>query len=247
MSSSIKSKKGYTLITGATSSLGEEVGRRRATTDQLLLHGRDLDALEALAAELSAHTDVRIWCCDFKNPERVHSEFLRLLDQDDLRIEHVVHAAGYLKILPLRSFELVDTMTIFNVNVFSIIEILRVLARKPHREQLRSVVVMSALFSKFGDRGNAIYSASKGALNSLVKGLAVEFPQTRFNSLILGAVRTRMTNHLFVDGADSQRFARYLLGTGNPSQVADGVDFLLKETLWMTGQELFLDGGASIA
>ena len=247
MSSTTKIEKGYTLITGATSSLGEEVARRRSATDQLLLHGRDLDALETLASELRAHTDVKIWCCDFGNPALLHGEFLRLLEQDNLRVERVVHAAGYLKILPLRSFELIDTMTIFNVNVFSIIEILRVLARKPYREQLRSVVVMSALFSKFGDKGNAVYSASKGALNSLVKGLAVEFPQTRFNSLILGAVRTRMTNHLFLPGAVSQRFARYLLGTGNPSEVADGVDFLLKETLWMTGQELFLDGGASIA
>ena len=102
-------------------------------------------------------------------------------------------------------------------------------------------------FSKFGDKGNAVYSSSKGALNSLVKGLAVEFPKTRFNSLILGAVRTRMTEHLFEAGSDPSRFARYILGTGQPSAVADAVDFLLKEDLWMTGQEVFLDGSASVA
>jgi hypothetical protein len=37
------------------------------------------------------------------------------------------------------------------------------------------------------------------------------------------------------------------LGTGNTSQVSDTVDFLFSENLWMTGQEVFLDGGASIA
>jgi 3-oxoacyl-[acyl-carrier protein] reductase len=247
MSSPAGNKAGYTLITGATSTIGAEVARRRSSTDRLLLHGRDMQALDALAAELDAVTEVRTWCRDLASPEGLHAEFLQLLEPGDIHVERVVHVAGHLKLLPLRSFELVDTMAIFNVNVFSIIEILRVLARKPHRENLRSVVLLSALFSKFGDKGNAVYSSSKGALNSLIKGLAVEFPQTRYNALILGAVRTRMTEHLFSQGGDSQRFARYLLGTGCPNDVADAIDFLFKDGLWMTGQEIFLDGGASIA
>jgi len=247
MSSRAGSKTGYTLITGATSTIGVEVARRRSTTDRLLLHGRDMQALDALASELRAFTEVRIWCRDLASSEGLHEEFRQLLEPGDIHVERVVHAAGHLKILPFRSIELSDTMAIFNVNFFSIVEILRVLARKPHREHLNSVVLLSAFFSKFGDKGNAVYSSSKGALNSLIKGLAVEFPQTRYNTLILGVVRTRMTEHLFSQGENAHRFSRYLLGTGRPSDVADAVDFLLKEDLWMTGQEIFLDGGASIA
>jgi 3-oxoacyl-[acyl-carrier protein] reductase len=247
MYSLAESKTGYTLITGATSTIGADVARRRSATDRLLLQGRDMKALEVLALELGQVTEVMTWCRDLVNPNGLHGEFLQLLERNDIRVERVVHAAGHLKILPFRSIELADTMDIFNVNVFSIIEMLRVLARKPHRECLKSVVLLSAFFSKFGDKGNAIYSSSKGALNSLIKGLAVEFPQTRYNSLILGAVRTRMTEHLFAQGEDKQRFSRYLLGTGRPSDVTDAIDFLLQEALWMTGQEVFLDGGASIA
>lgn len=242
-----KDGSSYTLVTGATSTLGSEIARRRASTDCLLLHGRDFEALNKLACELSRITDVKVWCRDLSNSEGLHSEFLELLETSNIHVERVVHAAGHLKILPLRSFELQETLSIFNVNVFSIIEILRVLARKSHREHLRSVVLLSAYFSKFGDKGNAVYSSSKGALNSLVKGLAVEFPKTRFNSLILGAVRTRMTEHLFEKVAEDSRFERYILGVGKPCVVADTVDFLLKDDLWMTGQEVFLDGGASIA
>ncbi len=245
MFSPAKNKIGYTLITGATSTIGSEVARSRAATDYLLLHGRDRSALEVLASELRITTEVKIWCRDLANLEGLHGEFLQLLERDGLRIERVIHAAGTFKILPLRLFELTDTMAIYSVNVFSIIEILRVLARKPYRDELLSVVVLSALVSKFGDKGNAIYSSSKGALNSLVKGLAVEFPQTRFNALILGAVRTHMTEHLFSDGDGAQKFSRYTLGTGTPADVADAIDFLLRDGLWMTGQEIFLDGGAS--
>jgi len=247
MSSPAGSKTGFTLITGATSSIGMEVARRRSSSDRLLLHGRDMEALDALGTELRVFTEVRTWCRDLASPEGLHSEFLQLLERGNIRVNRVVHAAGHLKILPFRSLELVDTMAIFNVNLFSIIEILRVLARKPYREHLDSVVLLSALFSKFGDKGNAVYSSSKGAINSLVKGLAVEFPHTRYNSLILGAIRTRTTEHLFSQGENTSLFSRYLLGTGDPSDVADAVDFLLKEGLWMTGQEVFLDGGASIA
>ena len=242
-----ESEGGYTLITAATSTLGSEVARRRAATDRLLLHGRDEVALKALADALSAFTDVKIWCHDLAKPEGLHENFKGLIQKEGINIKRVVHAAGYLKILPFRAFKLTDTMAIYSVNVFSIIEILRVLTSKPHRNELHSVVFMSALFSKFGDRGNAIYSSAKGALNSLIKGLAVEFPKTRVNALILGAVRTRMTEHLFTDGVDLQRFTRYILGTGRPKNVADAIDFLLQEDLWMTGQEMFLDGGASIS
>lgn len=247
MSAVTKSNVGYTLITGATSTIGLEVARRRAATDHLLLHGRDVIALADLASQLQASTVVKTWCRDLTQPDGLHEEFMQLLDREDIQINKVVHAAGHLKIQPFRSFKLQDTMDIYSVNVFSIIEIIRVLTRKPYRNNLRSVVLLSALFSKFGDKGNAVYSSSKGALNSLVKGLAVEFPQTRFNALILGAVRTKMTEHLFGPGADPTRFERYILGTGEPEMVADAIDFLLHENLWMTGQEMFLDGGASIA
>jgi 3-oxoacyl-[acyl-carrier protein] reductase len=247
MSSKTKNDNGFTLITGATSSIGRAVARSCAKRGNLLLHGRDADALDRFAAEIGGANEIKVWRKDLGELEGLNEAFLTMLDQEDIQITKVVHAAGYLKILPFRSFKFQDTMSIFNVNVFSIIEILRGLACKPHRDHLKSVVMISAYYSKFGDKGNAVYSSSKGALNSLIKGLAVEFPQTRFNSIILGAVHTKMTEHLFHADADSKRFERYLLGTGNPDQVADAVDFLLKDTLWMTGQEIFLDGGASIA
>ena len=247
MLSQIEDRNSYTLITGATSSIGMAVARSCAKKSNLLLHGRDAKALARFAAEIGDAKEIKVWCRDLGKIDGLNEEFLKMLDQEGIQVTKVVHAAGHLKILPFRSFKFQDTLNIFSVNVFSIIEILRGLACKPHRDHLKSVVMISAFFSKFGDKGNAVYSSSKGALNSLIKGLAVEFPQTRFNSIILGAVRTKMTEHLFEPDSDSKRFDRYILGTGSPDQVADTVDFLLNDTLWMTGQEIFLDGGASIA
>tara|TARA_E500000178_G_scaffold314630_1_gene333022 strand:+ start:293 stop:1018 length:726 start_codon:yes stop_codon:yes gene_type:complete len=237
----------YTLITGATSSIGMDIAHNRANTDNLLLHGRDLDALSKLANEISTTNNIKIWCFDFTDINELHNDFSRMLENENIKINKVVHAAGHLKIMPFRAFKYNDTLDIFSINVFSIVEIIRVLTKKAHKEHLESVVMISAFFSKFGDKGNAIYSSSKGALNSIVKGLAAEFSHARFNVIILGAVRTKMTEHLFEANSDMKRFDRYILGTGNTNQVSVTVDFLLSENLWMTGQEVFLDGGASIA
>jgi 3-oxoacyl-[acyl-carrier protein] reductase len=239
--------KTFTLITGATSSIGKEIARNRCKTDNLVLHGRNMDALSNLASELGSVKDIKVWCHDFKKIDELHRDFTQMLDIGGIKVSKVVHAAGYLKIMPFRALKLEDTLDIFSVNVFSIIEILRVLTCKAHKDNLESVVMMSAFFSKFGDRGNAVYSSSKGALNSLIKGLAVEFPHARFNAIILGAVRTKMTEHLFDASSDMNRFNRYVLGTGTTDHVSDAVDFLLSDNLWMTGQEIYLDGGASIA
>lgn len=247
MYSPIKNSNQYTLITGATSSIGLAIATRRASTDNLLLHGRDADSLADLAIKLNAITNVKVWCRDLTIADGLYEEFSQMLDKEAITIERVVHAAGYLKILPFRLFSLHETLKIFSINTFSLVEIIRVLTTKKHRDNLKSVVILSALFSKFGDKGNAIYSSSKGALNSLIKGLAVEYPHVRFNSLILGAVRTKMTEHLFDAGIDQARFARYVLGIGQVKQVSDAIDFLLNDSLWMTGQEVFLDGGASIS
>lgn len=240
------SAQGFTLITGATSSIGMELALERCKGENLLLHGRDYQKLMELSDSLSTRFKILIWVYDLSKVDSLYEDFRKFVSSQDIVVERVVHAAGQLKILPFRAVKLVDTQSIYNVNVFSIIEILRVLTSKEYRRSLQSVVFLSAFFSKFGDKGNAIYSSSKGALNSLVKGLAVEFPGTRFNSIILGAVRTKMTDHLFVSGADKSRFDRYILGTGSPRDVTNAINFLLDPSLWMTGQEMFLDGGASI-
>ena len=56
MSLLTRAEPGYTLVTGATSTLGAEIAHRRALTDRLLIHGRDPDALEELAIELLDNT-----------------------------------------------------------------------------------------------------------------------------------------------------------------------------------------------
>ena len=79
--------------------------------------------------------------------------------------------------------------------------------------------------------------------------LAVELaPNVRVNSVLPGAVRTRMTEGIFANAEVVERMkGQYPLGLGNPANIADAVAFLLSEKAsWITGQQVTVDGGATI-
>ena len=137
-----------------------------------------------------------------------------------------------------------------DVNFMSAVQIVRVLIRKKVNEkQLRGIVFVSSTASQFGARGMSLYCASKGALDAFMRALAVELaPGVRVNSVLPGAVRTKMTDTMLADEALRDRMdASYPLGIGGPSDVASAIDFLLSDAArWITGQQIVVDGGRTV-
>jgi NAD(P)-dependent dehydrogenase (short-subunit alcohol dehydrogenase family) len=72
-------------------------------------------------------------------------------------------------------------------------------------------------------------------------------PKVRVNSILPGAIRTKMTNHLFENETHMAGFRnKYLLGEGSAKDISNMVLFLLSNNAsWITGQNYFVDGGAS--
>jgi short-subunit dehydrogenase len=247
MSLPIKSK--YLLITGATSDIGTAIARKLSGTHNLLLHGRDRVKLEELAEDILSGNEIKIWVQDLSDCDSIASNLSALLSQLDIEVSDFVHCAGMVRILPLKNFRSDYYKEIFSVNFYSAVEIVKILIRKPNVQALRNILFISAYFSKFGDKGNSIYAATKGAIDSFVKSLAVELaPSVRVNSVLPGAIRTKMTGHLFEEEQYMQNFyKRYLLGEGSCSDIAEMVSFLLSSSAkWITGQNMMVDGGASI-
>ena len=247
MSSQIKSK--YILITGATSDIGQAIATILSSNQyNLILHGRNRVKLEAVLAKLETKTQIVLWCQDLNLVDEVQSSFVSFIDREDIIISGFVHCAAAIRILPIRNFRLDYSREIFNVNVFSSIEIIKTLVKKFNIEHLSNIIFISAYFSKYGDKGNSIYAASKGAIDSLVKSLAVELaPRVKVNSILPGAVKTKMTAHLFEDPSYMKEFnKKYLLGEGSSTDIANMVSFLLSpQSSWITGQNFQVDGGAS--
>ena len=172
---------------------------------------------------------------------------LDLLKRHDAAVDEYVHFAGITKLVPLKTVSISDIDLIFNVNLFSILEIIKALLKKSNDKALNSIVLISSLASARGEAGNSIYAASKGAINSLVYSLARELaPQIRINALMPGAVETPMTKVTLSEEFIADTLKDTPLGWVSQQDVVDYVEFLLSnKARRITGQTLFIDGGRS--
>lgn len=243
----IADKCRYTLITGASSGIGAECAIKLSQNRKIVLVGSNATRLEEVRSRCANPEHHIIWCSDFAAEQSSISQSLTsLIKTNNIVIDEYVHCAGMTKLLPIKDFQRVYVDQIFNVNFFSIVEILRVLLKKVNDKSLKNVVLLSALVSIRGNIGNSIYAASKGAINSLVCSLSLELaPAVRINALLPGYVDTPMSANLNPEYLSMLSKATPL-GCGKPQDVVNLVEFLLSEqSSWITGQLINIDGGLS--
>lgn len=239
----------YTLITGASSGFGRCIAQRLAPSRRLVLSDIYAGKLEAVRTTLEAPERHLLWPRDLSQLDGIGEELASLLATKGIGIEHFIHSAGVYGIQFVRANEMAFVARLFNVNLFSTMEIIRPLVQKRvNKGALRSITFISSINSRLGAKGHYVYAASKGALNAQSLSLAVELaPAVRVNTVLPSVVRTEMNEELFAnpDFVASMR-ATHLLGLGRAEDVADAVEFLISDRArWITGQEIVVDGGRS--
>jgi 3-oxoacyl-[acyl-carrier protein] reductase len=111
-----------------------------------------------------------------------------------------------------------------------------------------SVINMSSIASK-GSAQAAIYSGTKGAVDAITRGLAVELGprKIRVNAIAPGEVETEGTYSAGIIGSDFEKamLARTPLGrVGQPADIARVAVFLASDdSAWLTGERLAAAGG----
>ncbi|HVF68951.1 MAG TPA: SDR family oxidoreductase, partial [Xanthomonadales bacterium] len=116
------------------------------------------------------------------------------------------------------------------------------------------IVSISSTAASFGISGMATYSASKGGVSSLIRSIAIQYASVglRANAISPGLIDTQMAyvdrpqpvtkvvGDIIEDGYPIKRI-------GKPEDIANAALFLASDqSSWITGQELFVDGGFSI-
>jgi NAD(P)-dependent dehydrogenase (short-subunit alcohol dehydrogenase family) len=236
----------YTLITGASSGIGRSIAQKLAHSRKLILAGRSAERLEAVRSTCEAPEQHLLWVRDLSRLDGIGEELASLLAAKEIGVDHFVHSAGLIGIQYARAVEMAFVTQLFNVNLFSAMEIIRSLVQKrTNKGALRSITFISSIASRMGASGYSIYAASKGAVNAMCVSLAVELaPAVRVNAVLPGSIQTEMTRENF---ANADFAALSPLGLGRPEDVADAVEFLASDRArWITGQEIVVDGGRSI-
>ncbi|NGO75857.1 SDR family oxidoreductase [Streptomyces sp. YC504] len=115
------------------------------------------------------------------------------------------------------------------------------------RESRGSVVMIGSVSGQRPSPGSAAYGAAKAGLANLAASMAVEWaPEVRVNTLVLGMVRTELTELHYGDEAGVAAVAATVpLGRlAEPSDVGEAAVFLASSrAAYVSGASLLLHGG----
>lgn len=115
-----------------------------------------------------------------------------------------------------------------------------------------SIIFFSSIAGSFGEVGKSTYGMTKAALLNLAKHLACELAKKkiRVNAVSPGAICTPINMNLPHMKDPEKRAAleaQHLLGLGETTDIANACVYLLSDaSRWVTGTNLFVDGGFSV-
>lgn len=240
--------RAYTLITGASSGMGSYCAERLSDSHNLILSGSNSDKLSATLSRCQNKEKHLVWVYDLaKDKNSIGTTLVEFLKENDAVVDNFIHFAGLTQILPLKSFSIENIDKLFNVNLFSAIEIIKTLLKLVNKKTLSNIVMISGIVTVRGDIGNSIYASTKGAINSLVYSLARELaPKVRVNAVMPGLIDTPMAQGIDEKFREDV-WNRIPLGKGEPSDIVNYVEYLISDKArWITGQTALVDGGQSL-
>lgn len=246
--------KNIFLVTGATSGIGKGVALElNKLGAKVIAVGRNIEKLEELKSIAHEPNNIILEVKDLCSYSGLDKWTLSL-SKTHGKLKGLVLSAGIQQTIPISSPNSIEKgKELFDINYFSSMQIAKGFCdRRVNKGIGSSIVFLSSIASFRGNSGLVSYSASKGALNSAVKSLAIEVSKfnIRVNAILPGFVMTEMIES-WKDTHSKQYIEdinnRYPLGIGSVDDVVNPILFLLSEkSKWITGSELVVDGGGSL-
>lgn len=234
------------LVTGASSGIGRgictDISKMGATVHLLARNeqrlNETLQQMEGVGHQLHQ--------VDICNKEGV----IELIDSLP-PLDGVVLCAGIIKTMPVKNISEDALEEIFNTNIMADIRMVSRMLKKKKLKKGASVVFISSVSTFNVKVGNSLYSATKGAVNSFAKAMALEVSKQsmRVNCIQPGFVPSSILSSGAIEEDAFLKFyaERHPLGFGTPSDIANGCIYLLSDaSRWVTGSIFTLDGGYTL-
>lgn len=245
----------HALVTGGASGIGE------ATVKELVRAGAfvwvadiNVTAAEALADQVGSAKAIHL---DVTSPDSIAAAMAHIE-----RLDILVNNAGIGLVGSIENTEPADFDRLFNVNVRSVYLVTRaflplLFAATKYHEAAGTIVNIGSVSGMVGIKQRFAYCMTKGAVLSMTRQLAVEYPKTlRVNAVCPGTVQTP-----FVEGylekfhkhnkeeTRAELRARQPVGRlGQPEEVASLVRYLASdEAAFVNGSLMTIDGGWTAA
>lgn len=165
------------------------------------------------------------------------------------RFDGLVHCAGTSYTMPIRATSEDLYRKIFALNQDAAYWLTKGFRHRLHHNDNGSIVIISSVAGMVGTAGLSAYSASKGAIISFARSVAIELvaDKIRVNVISPALVATPLFEE-YASGVPEEnrkrKEAAHPMGIGIPEDVAHATIFLLSDaSRWVTGINLPVDGG----
>jgi len=231
------------LVTGGASGIGRAIVERLAEDG---FHVIILDLARERSDELLAALIAKGQKGESRTVDITDEAAVRALIAELPPLDVLVNNAGILKDQPFESCTAADFRRTYEVNVIAAF-ILTQAAVAKMRPGAKVVNIASRAY--LGARNQIDYAASKGAVVSFTRALAMEVIKRGIlvNAVAPGLIDTPMLRGFTPDRIAAQLALQPTGKAGRPEDIANAVAFLAApRTDFITGQVLFVDGGKSL-
>jgi gluconate 5-dehydrogenase len=239
------------LITGSSGGIGLALARALGQAGaQLVLNGRSSDKLLSTAQLLrSEGLSVQTCAFDVTDSTAVQAA-VTSLESSGQTIDILVNNAGMQIRNPLHEFADADWHTLMKTNLDSVFYVSKAVAQGMIGRKQGKIINICSVQSELGRPGIAPYTASKGAVKMLTKGMAIDWGPhgLNVNGLGPGYFKTELTEKLVAD----ESFTQWLTGRtpsrrwGDVQELGGAVVYLASDaSRFVNGHILYIDGGVT--
>ncbi len=243
----IKSK--IALVTGSTQGLGYTLAVGLAEAGcTVILNGRDEVKLNEVAAEFK-NKGFNTHAAAFDvTDEQVMNNKIREIEKNIGPIDILVNNAGIQIRGPLEEFKLSDWQRIMDTNLTGVFLVSKAVVKGMMKRKSGKIINICSVQSELARPSIAPYTASKGGVKNLTRGMAAEWAKynIQINGIAPGYFKTKLTKALYTD----EKFDTWLRGRtpanrwGEPEELIGSLIFLSsKASDYINGHLIYVDGG----
>ncbi|MBS0446425.1 MAG: SDR family NAD(P)-dependent oxidoreductase [Proteobacteria bacterium] len=240
------------LVTGSSAGIGHALAQGLAGAGAtVVLNGRDQARLAAAATRLreAGAQQVHTACFDVTSSASIAPAIERI-EREIGPIDILVNNAGMQRRAPLEQFAESDWHELMRTNLDSVFLVGQAVARHMIGRRRGKIINVCSVQSELGRPNIAPYTASKGAVKMLTKGMAIDWGPhgLQVNGLGPGYFKTELNEAL----ADDEKFNAWLIGRtpsrrwGEVGDLMGAAVFLASDaSAFVNGHVLYVDGGVT--